>query len=55
MLFDHLINHRYAHVPYFDFGKSTNGDGHDLNHSLIFQKEGFGGRAVCYDWYEYNL
>lgn len=55
VLFNHLINQRYAHVPYFDFGKSSNGDGHDLNRSLIFQKEGFGGRAVCYDWYEYNL
>lgn len=54
-LFDALLNHRYAQVPYFDFGKSSDGDGHALNRSLIFQKEGFGGRAVCYDWYEYDL
>lgn len=54
-LFDILLHDRYADVPYFDFGKSSNGDGHDLDRSLIFQKEGFGGRAVCYDWYEYDL
>lgn len=55
LLFDHLLNEVYAGVPYFDFGKSSDGDGHDLNRSLIFQKEGFGGRGVCYDWYEYSL
>lgn len=55
VLFDYLLNKRYVDVPFFDFGKSSDGDGHDLNKSLIFQKEGFGGRGVCYDWYEYAL
>lgn len=55
LLFDNIINKVYADIPYFDFGKSSNGDGHELNTCLIFQKEGFGGRGVCYDWYEYNL
>lgn len=55
ILFDNLLHTVYASVPYFDFGKSSNGDGHDLNRNLIFQKEGFGGRSVCYDWYEYDL
>lgn len=55
LLFDYLLNDVYANAPYFDFGKSSDGDGHDLNQSLIFQKEGFGGRGVCYDWYEYDL
>ena len=27
----------------------------DLHDSLIYQKEGFGGRAVCYDTYEWTL
>ena len=54
-LFDYLLNDVYRHVPFFDFGKSSNGDGHELNEPLIFQKEGFGGRGVCYDWYEYAL
>jgi hypothetical protein len=55
LLFNVLLNEVYRDVPYFDFGKSSNGDGHDLNEALIFQKEGFGGRAVCYDWYEWEI
>ena len=54
-LFDYLLHERYTNVPFFDFGKSSNGDGHELNRNLIFQKEGFGGRTVCYDWYMYDL
>jgi len=42
-------------AEYFDFGTSNLPDNNDLNDSLIFQKEGFGGRAVCYDIYEYSL
>ena len=55
LLFDHLINHVYTTYPYVDFGKSTVSDSADLNEQLIFQKEGFGARAVCYDTYEYTL
>ena len=55
LLFDHLINNIYASYPYIDFGKSTVSDSADLNGQLIFQKEGFGARAVCYDTYEYEL
>lgn len=56
LLFDYLLHKVYANRKgYFDFGKSSNGDGHELNTSLIFQKEGFGGRGVCYDWYCWNL
>ena len=40
---------------YFDFGISTENGGKYLNESLIFQKEGFGGRAICYDTYEYTI
>ena len=42
-------------ADYFDFGISTEDDGHMLNEGLISQKEGFGGRGVCYDRYEYSL
>jgi len=42
-------------MDYFDFGTSNRAENNDLNDSLIFQKEGFGGRAVCYDTYEYSL
>ena len=55
LLFDHLINNTYNDYPYIDFGKSTVSDSADLNEQLIFQKEGFGARAVCYDTYEYDL
>ncbi len=55
LLFNHLINDVYADYPYIDFGKSTVNHSADLNPQLIFQKEGFGGRAVCYDTYEYTL
>ena len=40
---------------YFDFGVSTENGGKYLNESRIFQKEGFGGRAICYDTYEYTI
>jgi len=55
LLFHHLLTEEYKDVEYFDFGKSSEGDGHDLNTQLIFQKEGFGGRGVCYDTYEWIL
>lgn len=55
LLFDYLINHEYTNYPYFDFGQSTENMGSVLNESLIFQKEGFGGRGMCYDIYEYDL
>ena len=55
ILFDEVINRRYCDYCYIDFGKSTVSDSADLNEQLIFQKEGFGARAVCYDTYEYDL
>ena len=42
----------YKDWKYFDFGISTEDNGKYLNEGLISQKEGFGGRAVCYDTYE---
>lgn len=54
LLFDHLLRQDWGTSRYFDFGKSSDGDGHDLNAPLIFQKEGFGGRGICYDWYEWD-
>ena len=50
-VFYHLLTSVYTHERYFDFGKSTEGDSSSLNAHLIFQKEGFGGRGVCYDIY----
>lgn len=55
MLFRHLIIDRYKSLDFLDFGISTEQGGRILNEGLIFQKEGFGGRAVCYDCYEMAL
>ena len=54
-IFSYLISHYSGKKRYFDFGKSTEDMGHYLNEGLIFQKEGFGGRGVCYDTYEWRL
>lgn len=54
LLFDELVHQPYQGIKYFDFGKSTTHDYTQLNTHLLFQKEGFGGRGVCYDTYEWN-
>ena len=56
LLYDQIMHHDYSHYPYFDFGRSTeNADGSGLNEQLVFQKEGFGGRGLCYDIYEWTV
>lgn len=55
LLFDVVIQQALASHPYFDFGISTEKHGTYLNEHLIYQKEGFGGRGVCYDWYEWEV
>ena len=55
LLYDRIFSD-FRSYPYFDFGRSTeNPDGSGLNEKLVFQKEGFGGRGLCYDIYEYDL
>ncbi len=54
-LFNELINKVYVDKPIFDFGQSTEQMGKYLNENLIFQKEGFGGRGVVYDIYQYSI
>lgn len=55
LIFDQLVNVVYPAIPIFEFGASTEKGGLLLNASLIFQKEGFGGRGIVYDVYEYSL
>ena len=55
LLFDVVIRKALASHAYFDFGISTEKHGTYLNENLIYQKEGFGGRGICYDWYEWTL
>lgn len=54
-LFDFILHKCSWNVPYFDFGKSTEDAGKYLNKNLIHQKEGFGGRGVIYDTYQWEI
>ena len=55
LLFRHMINERFKQMAYVDFGISTERGGMYLNEGLVFQKEGFGARTVCYDIYELEI
>lgn len=50
-----LINYIQQDYEYLDFGISTENGGAILNEGLIFQKEGFGGRGICYDAWKMEL
>ena len=54
-IYDHIIHEAYADKQYIDLGTSNMPHSSELHESLIYQKEGFGGRAVCFDTYEYEL
>lgn len=54
-ILDHLLQHEFKHKKYFDLGASTEQNGLVLNEGLVFQKEGYGARGVCYQIYEYDL
>jgi len=54
-LFDFILHECHWDARYFDFGTSNEEDGKRLVEPLIYQKEGFGGRGVCFDWYEWTL
>ena len=53
-LFHELFQHYQWDCHYFNFGTSNGEDGHILVEPLIHQKEGFGGRGICYDTYEWE-
>ncbi len=55
IIYDQVICHDYRHLPYFEFGTSAQADSNDINVSLVFQKESFGGRAICFDRYEWEV
>ena len=50
-----LLGHHYASKKFFDFGISTERAGTFLNEGLAENKQGFGARAVVYDFYELEL
>lgn len=55
LLIECMISEVYADRHYFDFGISTEQNGQVLNEGLLFQKESFGGRSVCYNIWQLNL
>lgn len=55
LLFYKLINEVFTDYSLFDFGYSTEQNGHLLNNGLVFQKEGFGARGTVYETYKYSL
>ena len=54
-LYDRLIHDVFSDFRLFDLGTSNMPHSSDLHDSLIYQKEGFGARAVCFDTYEWQL
>jgi len=54
-LLEHLLDVEFAGRRCFSFGISTERQGQYLNEGLVFQKEGFGGRGVVHDFYEWHL
>lgn len=55
LLFKTLIDDSSFSQLYFDMGTSALEHSNELRRPLIFQKEGFGARAVCCDTYEWTL
>ena len=55
LLIKTLIDKYKETKTYFDFGISTEDNGMFLNEGLISQKEGFGGRTICYQTWGINI
>jgi hypothetical protein len=55
ILYDRIICHDYIDWPYFEFGTSAEPDSNAILEPLVFQKEGFGGRGIVFDRYEWDL
>jgi len=54
-IYDQVLQRDYPNIRYLDFGTSNEQGGLVLNEGLIAHKEGYGGRTVCYDTYEWTL
>ena len=54
-IYDQVMYHDFANMRYLDFGTSNELGGLVLNEGLISHKEGYGGRTVMYDTYEWTL
>lgn len=54
-IYEQVMMRDYPSHPYLDFGSSTEEGGSVINEGLIAHKEGYGGRGVVYDTYEWEL
>lgn len=54
-VFRKVLKEDFLNYAVFDFGISNEDNGRLLNGGLIAQKEGFGGRGVVYDTYEWDI
>lgn len=54
-LYHHIISNAFSEAHFIDLGTSNMPHNNELHESLIYQKEGFGARAVCYDTYEWEI
>jgi hypothetical protein len=51
LLFNELINNVFKHKAYFDFGISSENQGHQINRGLLSWKESFGARSIVQEFY----
>lgn len=51
-LFFYLIQEKFKHVKYFDFGISNTNQGKDLNNGLLYWKESLGGKAQVHRFFK---
>lgn len=50
-----FIQQKYRDKKYLSFGIATENNGQSINAGLVQQKESFGARAICHDFYELNF
>lgn len=54
-IYEQIMFQDYPDYPYLDFGSSTEDNCSVINEGLIAHKEGYGGRGVVYDTFEWTL
>ena len=54
-IIDYLLNLYSSNFSFFDFGTSCGDGGRFLHESLIYHKQSFGARGICYDTYQISL
>ncbi len=55
IIYNKIMHEDYPNYAYLDLGSSTEQECSVINEGLISFKEGYGGRAVVYDTYEWTL